>query len=128
MIPRRMVNATQIRPSAGSRCGLRYVAASGEKINNEGEVDLIFITSEGFSESWPFQVSNVNKPLWAVADRVDNKCRVVYDQDDDGRDLSYILDKPSGRMMKMRRTEKVLVLDAVVAKDMISLGLFSRQG
>jgi hypothetical protein len=128
VIPRRMVNATRIRPSAGSKCGLRYVAATGEKIDNEGEVDLNFITSEGFSESWPFQVANVNKPLGAVADRVDNKCRVVYDQDDDGRDLSYILDKPSGRIMKIRRTGKVWILDAVVAKDMISLELFSRQG
>ena len=128
VIPRRVVNTTRIRPSAGSRCGLRYVAATGEKIDNEGEVDLNFITSEGFSESWPFQVANVNKPLGSVADRVDNKCRVVYDQDDDGKDLSYILDKPSGRIMKMRRTGKVWILDAVVAKDMISPELFSRQG
>jgi hypothetical protein len=44
------------------------------------------ITSEGFSESWPFQVANVNTPLGSVADRFDNKCRVVYDQDDDGKD------------------------------------------
>ena len=126
LIPRCMVNATRIRPSAGSRCGLRYVAATGEKIDNEGEVDLHFITSKGFSESWPFQVANVNKSLGSVADRVDNKCRVVYDQDDDGKDLRYILDKLSGRIMKMRRTGKVW--NAVVAKDMISPDLFSRQG
>lgn len=84
-IPRRMVNATRIRPSAGSRCGLRYVAATGEKMDNEGEVDLNFVTSEGFSESCPFQVANVNKPLGAVADRVDNRCHVVYGQDDQVR-------------------------------------------
>ena len=36
--------------------------------------------------------------------------------------------KPSGRIMKMRRTGKVWVLDVVVAKDMISPELFSRQG
>ena len=108
---------------------MRYVAATGENIDNEGEVDLNFVTFQGFSESWPFQVANANKPLGAVADRVDNKCRVVYGQDDKtGQDLSYILDKPSGRGMKMRRTGKVWVLDAVVAKDMISPELFSRQG
>ena len=87
------------------------------------------LSPRGFSESWPFQVANVNKPRGAVADRVDNKCRVVYDQDDKtGQDLSYILDKTSGRVMNMRRTGKVWVLDAVVAKDMISPELFSRQG
>ena len=77
------------------------MAATGEKIDNVGELDLNFVTSEGFSESWPFQIANVNMPLGAVPDRVDNKCRVVYDQDDKiGQDLSYILDKPSGRVMK----------------------------
>ena len=73
-------------------------------------------------------MANVNKPLGSVADRVDNKCRVVYDQDDDGKDLNYILEKPSGIIMKMRRTGKVWILDAVVAKYMISPELFSRQG
>ena len=67
----------------------------------------------------PLQIGSTTSAVWST---------VVYDQDDDGKDLSYILDKAAGRIMKMRRTGKVWILDAVVAKDMISPELFSRQG
>ena len=124
-----MVNGKRIRASAGSRRGLHYVAASSHMFPNEGEIELEFMTPEGFCETWPFQIADVNKPLGSVADRVDNSCRVVYDKNEDtGEDQSYILHKPSGRIMKMRREGKVWKLDAAVAKDMLPAELFSRRG
>ena len=40
VIPRRLVGKKKIRPSPGSRIGMSYVGAGGEKIRNEGEVDF----------------------------------------------------------------------------------------
>ena len=65
-------------------------------------------------------IADVNKPLGAVSDRVDNNCRVVYDKDlQTGDDLSYILNKSSGKVCKMRRDGNVWILDAVVERDMV---------
>ena len=130
VMPKRMINRRKIRASEGSRRGLKYVAATGDKISNEGEIDFEFVTNEGHQESWVFQVANVNKPLGSVASRVDASCRVVYDKDmKTGKDLSYIiLHKPSGRIAKMKRQGNVWILEAVVNADMISTELFSRRG
>ena len=129
VIPRRMVNKKRIRPSAGSKRGLHYVAASSHRIPNEGEVDLEFETPEGFEESMVFQVAAVNKPLAAVSDRVDNWCRVVFDKDmRTGQDLIYIFNKKTKRVVKLRRERNVWVLDATVSADAIETEGFSRQG
>ena len=76
------------------------------------------------------QIADVNKPLRAVADRVDHDCRVVYDKDVlTGQDLSYILNKMSGKVSKLRRDGNVWNFDAVVAADMVTNEpAFSRQG
>ena len=77
VIPRRMINANKIRPSAGSRRGLHYVFATDHRIPNVGEVNLEFQTDEGINDSIVFQVADVNKPLMSISDRVDHRCRVV---------------------------------------------------
>ena len=129
VMPRRMINTKRIRVSEGQRRGLHYVAASSCRIPNEGEIDFLFTTTEGFDESWEFQIADVNKPLGAVADRVDNACRVVYHKGmDTGQDLSYILNKRTGKILKMRRDGNVWVLDASTSLDMLSTDLFSRLG
>ena len=45
---------------------------------------------------------------------------------DTGQDLSYILNKSSGRVMKMRREGNVWILDAIVSMDMVVTEGFSR--
>ena len=42
VMPTRIVRKRKIQPSEGSRRGMRYVGAGGEKIVNEGEVDFPF--------------------------------------------------------------------------------------
>ena len=77
VIPRKMVNAKKIRPSAGSKRGLHYVSATDHRIPNVGEIDFEFRTEEGVDESIVFQVADVNKPLMSISDRVDHNCRCL---------------------------------------------------
>ena len=124
VIPRRMVNIRKIVPSAGSKRGLHYVSATNHRIPNVGEVNLEFETSEGFSEKIRFQVADVNKALLSISDRVDHRCRVVFDQDEEtGEDISHIFDKVSRRKMKLDRVGKVWVLDCSVTEDFLPDGL-----
>ena len=131
VIPKRMVNAKKIRPSAGSRRGLHYVSATDHRIPNVGEISLVFQTDEGHTETIVFQVADVNKPLMSISDRVDHRCRVVFDQDDEtGVDLSHIYNKKTKKTMKLNRVGKVWVLDCTVTSDFISevSSVFSRPG
>ena len=124
VIPRRMVNLRKIVPSAGSKRGLHYVSATNHRIPNIGEVDLEFETCEGFSERIKFQVADVNKALMSISDRVDHRCRVVFDQDEEtGEDISHVFDKKSRRRLKLDRVGKVWVLDCSVTEDFLPEGL-----
>ena len=126
VMPRRMVrNKAKIRPSKGSIRGAHYVAANNGRIPNEGEYEFGFQTSEGNEESMTFQIAEVNKALGSVAYLVDRKYRVVFDQDENGRDTSYMVHKPSGRVSRFRRDKNVWILDAMVEADETS---FHRQG
>ena len=121
VIPKRMINKERIRQSEGQKRGLHYVSCTDHRIPNEGEIDLEFTTTEGNQESWVVQVAEVNKPLGCVADRVDNRCRVTFDQDDDtGEDLTCIFNKKTKKKTMLRRIGKVWVLDAIVTADMVA--------
>ena len=56
-IPKSMANRRNIKPSVGSRRGLHYVST--------------------------FRLADFNKPLDFVSDRIDDNCRVLFDQDDE---------------------------------------------
>ena len=73
-----------------------YVAARGEKILDEGEVEFDFETMEGHQSSMVFQIAEVNKALGSVAYMVDKGYRVVYDKNMvTGEDMSYMTHKAS---------------------------------
>ena len=84
VMPKRMVNKSKIRPSAGSRRGLNYVAASSRRIPNEGEINFDFESLEGHKETLVLQIA-VNKALGSVAYVVDRAFRVVHDEHGDRR-------------------------------------------
>ena len=127
VIPKRMIGKRVIRPSKGSRAGMRYVGAGGERINNEGEVDFPFETMEGHMQEMIFQIAEVNKPLGSVAYFVDRDYRVVYDKNmGTGEDMSYMIHKPTRTVYRFRRERNIWVMDAIVdAADLF--GDFSRQ-
>ena len=116
VMPRRMVRRKdRIRPSPSSLKGVHYVAANNGRIPNEGEVDFEFITPGGHQEKMVFQIAEVNKALGSVSYLVDNGYRVAFDKDAaTGKDLSFMIHKPSGRTTRFRRDRNVWVLDAIV--------------
>ena len=119
VMPRRMVRGkgNKIRQSAASKAGVHYVSACTHRIANEGEVDLKFETKDGQKLDWTFQIAEVNKVLASVSHLVDRKHRVIFDQDDEGRDVSFILDKKNGKIIKMHRTKNVWIIDAYINED-----------
>ena len=127
VMPKRMVEKSSIRPSAGSRRGLMYVAANKWKISNEGEVDFKFETTDGSDESRIFQIAEVNEALASIADRVDNGWRVGFDQDESGRDVSHMLHKKTKRVIKSTRVGNVWVIEAIVRLDEINDEVFARR-
>ena len=100
------------RPSAGSVRGLHYVAANGARIANEGEQSVELMTEEGSKGKWTFQVAKVNKPLASVGKLLDTGHRVVLDEDG-----SYVLNKRTRQVMRIRRERGVFVLDVWLSQD-----------
>ena len=107
------------------------MSATNHRIPNEGEIEVELETNEGHHLTIPFQVADVNKPLMSISDRVDSRCRVTFDQDDNtGEDLTNIYDKATKKMIKLRRVGKVWVLDCTVNKEFVSEdnSVFNRPG
>ena len=128
VMPRRLVNQRKIRPSAGSKAGLHYKAANNGRIPNEGEVDFEFETMEGDKESWLFQIAQVNKALGAIADRVDNNYRVIFDKNmATGYDASYILNKSNNKVTKSTRIGNIWVIEAIVYAEDVGEASFVRR-
>ena len=105
------VNKDHGRPSSGSKAGVRYIAANGEEIKNEGMTTLHFQTAEGTTAQWEFQIAKVNKALASVSYLVDCGYCVIFNKNNSD-DSSYIIHKPTGRIMKMQRVRGVYTIDA----------------
>ena len=66
-------------------------------------------------ESWVFQMAGINQALTSIADRVDNKYRVVFFQDDKtGRDASYMIVRIITKTFKMIRFGNVWIIEALI--------------
>ena len=120
VLPRRMVRGrgNNIRPSAASKAGVHYVAATSHRVANEGETDLHFMTIDGKRQNWRFQVAEVNKVLASVSYLVDQGYRVVFEKcQKSGRDMSLISRQSDNTMIKMRRDRNVWLIDAWVEED-----------
>ena len=104
------------------------MAANNGRIKNEGETDFQFRTGGGHEEEWTFQVADVNKALAAVADRVDAGYRVIFDRDEaTGADISHMIHKASGKVIRSIRNGNVWTIDAYVNPSHTNLG-FGRRG
>ena len=129
VMPRRLVNKKNIRPSEGSRAGMFYTAANKGRIPNEGEVDFKFETIDGHDEEMTFQIAEVNKALAAIADRVDHNCKVVFDKDvKTGIDASYILNTTTNRITKTTRVGNVWVIETITNAEDAGNESFVRRG
>ena len=87
----------KIQPSAGSRCGQKFVGPGDERYPNRGEVTLKFATEENIPIKGDFQVADgLSKTLAAVSDSCDKGNIGFFDNDG-----SYLVrrDSPEGREM-----------------------------
>ena len=85
------------------------------------------MSGDGVWAKWIFQVAAINKPLVSVSKLVESGHRVIFD--DEG---SFIQNKKSGDIIKMRKERGVFVLDAYIAKNKGPVkstdSLFTRRG
>ena len=65
--PEGLMPEIQTKPSVGSRTGVTYIAASGNRMPNLGEKKVHFKTKDGLNSSNTFQVTKAKMPLAAVS-------------------------------------------------------------
>jgi hypothetical protein len=70
----------EVKESAGSRAGACFIAANGERIPNQGEMQLQLKLGETPIAS-TFQVSQISRPLWSVGRICDAGYKVVFQKD-----------------------------------------------
>ena len=91
VIPRRIAKGVKVKETEASRRGLKYRAASGTAIVNEGEKAIRGYSNEAHMVDMTMQVAEVTKPLGSVRAMVKAGNKVVFDEGD-----SYILNKATG--------------------------------
>ena len=69
----------EIQDSPGSKAGACFIAANGEKISNQGQVNLKLKSDEGAGLQSTFQVCKTHRPLWSVGRICDSGCTVTFD-------------------------------------------------
>ena len=111
-----------------------YTTANNGRVSNEGERHLLVSSFEGDKQrNMTFQVAKVSKALGSVSQIVKKGHRVVFDQDENGWDRSYIEHKETGELMWLRERDGVYVLDILIAPpgkepDKEDSAGFARQG
>ena len=77
----RMAPQFELKPSKGSRGGIKHVTANCSLMNNKGEKDVKVRTKEGHKCVMKMQVTDVQKPLMSVSRICDAGHRVVLLRD-----------------------------------------------
>ena len=102
--------------NAASKDGTYYVAASGDRIYNEGEKRVTCVTPEGHRQSWMFQVADVNKVLASVSRICESgEERVVFQ-----RGNNYIENMRTGRRTNMQERNGVYAIEAWIDKQSVA--------
>ena len=97
----------RVRPSAGSKSGLHYVAANNARLPNQGQSRLKFMSAEGTVASILFQIAAINKPLVSVSKLIDEGYEVIFTLAE-----SYILHRETGKRILLKRERGVFIIDA----------------
>jgi hypothetical protein len=99
-------------PSAGSMKGVKYVAAAGKVISNEGEKNVTTQTAEGHVCGIKIQIAQVNKALLSVSKICDAGHEVIFTQAG-GR----IVHQETGQVMNFRRVDGVYRLRVKIVRQ-----------
>ena len=111
VIPRRLAKGVPVKQTEASRRGLRYRAANGTAIINEGERSLSGYTNEANRVDMTFQVCEVTKALGSARAMLKAGNRVVLDNEG-----SYIQNKASGVITKVEDKNGSFVFDIWVPR------------
>ena len=119
VMPAGLLSFLRVRPSAGSRSGLHYVAPNDARLPNQGQSRLKFMSAEGVIASILFQTAAINKPRVSVSKLVDEGYEVMSTTAE-----AYILHRETGKKILMKRERGVFVIDAYAspAEDFNSRG------
>ena len=101
------------QPSAGSKSGVHYVTAGGNRIRNEGEKQIKIKTNTGDVRQMTFQVAKDTKPLCSVSKLCEKGHTVVFDESG-----PYIKHKKTGAIIQLKKERGVYVMDAAVIGQM----------
>ena len=93
--------------------GLHYVAADGTRIPNVGQQLVKFMTLDGTWTEFLFQIAAINKPPVSVSKLNEAGYKVVFDENN-----SYIMNKKTKKVIKMKKEKGVFVIDAYVPKEL----------
>ena len=111
VIPDSVALGFQKRDTAASRQGLKYRAANGTPIANEGEKTLQGYSNEGKPLGITMQVAKVTKPLGSVRAMLEANNMVVFDKGN-----SYIMDKNTWAKTKLEERNGAYVFDLWIPK------------
>ena len=100
-----------VKQTEASRRGLRYRAANGTGIANEGEKCLKGYTIEASCVDMVMQVVAVTKPLGSARAIVKVGNRVVFDEGD-----SFVQNRATGKKTKINERNGAYVLDLWVPR------------
>jgi len=102
----------KVVPSYGSRNGIKYVAAAGKVISNEGEKNVKTKTAEGHMCGIKIQVAQVNKALLSVSKICDAGHEVLFTKDG-----GKIVHQETGQVVQFRRVDGVYRLRVKVIRE-----------
>ena len=95
VLPTRMCEDYPLKIDA--QAGTRYMAANGAAIVDHGGRTLYgsFDDSKGASSAAGanFRVADVSRPLMAVSDMLDKGCKVIFERDQNGANISRVIAK-----------------------------------
>ena len=111
--PPTMARAVKIKDTPASRAGMKYRAANGTAIANQGGKVVQGVTREGQKIGMTFQIANVTKPLGSVRAMLDAGDRVVFDRGNGG---SYIMNKRTKAMTPIHERGGAFVFDLWMPK------------
>ena len=75
------LGSPEVRPSKGSKMGKAFMAASGDRIENEGESDVL-LEGGSIPIKSVFQIANVTRPLMSISRICDHDGNTVtFDKD-----------------------------------------------
>ena len=118
---KKIAKNVQVRESEGSKKAVKYVAAAGAVISNEGEKHISVETEEGHHCKLKMQIAAVNKALLSVSKICDAGHDVLFT-----RIGGKITHNETGQVVKFKRTDGVYRLRLKLADEKTSS--FHRQG